>query len=62
MIVYRSREEADLENTFRVSGECICALCGKDYFHHPRATEPWNLSFTGEPFLHRMCAGWLAKL
>ena len=59
--VYRSRAEHDHEHTRRASGACLC-MCGLDYLRHPRASEPWNLSFTGEPFLHRLCSGELVKL
>lgn len=62
LIVYRSREDFDHEWTYRASGDCLCLCCGKNYHGHPRAAEPWNLSFTGEPFLHRLCNGELVKL
>lgn len=59
---YRSREHFDLEWTYRAHMACLCDICGKEYIDHPRAKEPWNLSFTGEPFLHRLCNGELVKL
>ena len=59
---YRSREEFDLEHTIRTNHLMVCCHCGRLYLDHPRAREPWNLSFTGEPFLHRVCSGWLVKL
>lgn len=56
-----SREDADHHLTVRASGDCLCRICGKDYYSHPYAPEPWNLSFTGKPFLHRICTGELIK-
>ena len=60
--VYRSREEAEHEHCIRASHLCVCPHCGKLYIDHPFAREPYLLSFTGEPFLHRLCSGLLAKL
>jgi hypothetical protein len=57
-----SREDVDNECTYRASGDVVCEHCGRLYFDHPFALERWNLSFTGDPFLHRLCDGSLVKL
>lgn len=44
----------------RVSGECICDICGHEYWKHPMETR--ILGFEDLPFLHRMCNGWFGKL
>lgn len=62
MRFYRSQEEFDLEWTYRAHHECECPVCGRFYIDHAYAREPHNLSFTGEPFLHRLCNGELVKL
>ena len=59
---WHSREKFENEHTFRAHHECLCPICGLIYIDHPYARESWNLSFTGEPFLHRLCSGWLVKL
>lgn len=60
--LYWDQEEFDLEMTDRASGECACVICGKLYWDHPYAREPWNLSFENTPFLRRLCTGHLVKL
>lgn len=59
---YRSRADVDLQLTTRAAGACLCAICGREYWRHPVATESWNLSFDTTPFLHRLCNGHLVKL
>lgn len=59
---YRSREEFDNEQCYRAHHESLCPVCGRFYIAHPYATEAWNLSFTRQPFLHRLCNGELVKL
>lgn len=44
----------------RASGECVCAACGKDYFHHPPDTSV--LGYDGRPFLRIVCGGQRVKL
>lgn len=43
----------------RVSGECICDLCGQQYYAHPNA--PY-LGYDDKPFLRVLCNGDLVKL
>lgn len=45
---------------YRACGQCICDVCGKEYFKHP--FDFWELSYTGEPFLHVLCNGDRVKL
>lgn len=45
----------------RVSGECICDICGNEYWKHPMETRiPSGVD--DRPFLHRLCNGWFGKL
>jgi hypothetical protein len=55
-------QEDDRQDFVRASGDCVCEICGKDYYHHPEADEPQYLSYDGTPFLHRLCDGTLVKL
>lgn len=50
------------EDFTRASGDCICDACGEDYYSHSPAEERHNLSYDGNPFLHRLCDGSLVKL
>jgi hypothetical protein len=61
VIVYRSREDIDHDRTYRASGTCVCAICGREYRHHPVATDAHLIGWMG-PFLHRLCNGELVKL
>lgn len=44
----------------RTSGEMICAICGKDYYHHPYVSEARD----GEnhPYLNIICDSSIVKL
>ncbi len=44
----------------RVSGDCICTQCSRDYYSHPLAPE-WT-DWDSEPYLNRLCDGRLVKL
>ncbi len=44
----------------RASGLVICEHCGKDYYHHPYASECRDDQ--GHPFLHVTCDGDIVKL
>ena len=41
----------------RVSGECICPLCGLTYYTHPKEVRVQD--FSGNSTLYRLCNGWL---
>ena len=53
-------EEEYLRRTFRVSGECVCEVCGNLYYDHPMETR--ILGYDDAPFLNRLCDGRLGKL
>ena len=43
----------------RASGDCVCEVCGKEYWRHEMATE---IVGSDGPFLNRLCNGRLVKL
>lgn len=44
----------------RVSGDCICSICGNDFYSHPM---DWRvLGYGNVPFLNIICDGTRAKL
>lgn len=45
---------------FRASGDCICSICGKEYWKHKLSME--YLGYNDEPYLNRLCDGRLVKL
>jgi hypothetical protein len=50
---------------FRAGGDCICKICGKDYYRHPfyRLTVGgWDLPYNQGFWLHVLCNGDLVKL
>jgi len=47
------------EEFIRASGDCICEICGKEYWRHPFSE---HLSYNDEPFLNKLCDGTLVKL
>jgi hypothetical protein len=44
----------------RVSGDCICLICGGKYYDHPNDME--QLDWQGSPFLNVLCDGTRVKL
>lgn len=50
-----SDEEAH-DRMYRVSGDCVCKVCGKTYWKHP---DEVRLTWI---HLKRLCNGWLGKL
>lgn len=44
----------------RACGDCICEVCGKDYYSHPFADEA--RTDENRPFLHVTCNGDIVKL
>jgi len=44
----------------RVSGDAICHICNQPYRKHPHETRV--IGYNGEPFLRKLCNGWLGKL
>ena len=58
---YKTASENDIEEkVVRASKDCICPVCNKEYGKH--IMDNITLSYTGEPYLHRICIGILAKL
>jgi hypothetical protein len=52
---------ADSHEPFiRVSGECVCEVCGDKYWRHPHDMK--QLDSNGEPFLKVRCDGRRLKL
>lgn len=45
---------------YRASKDCICGACGLEFWRHP--LDFWELSYSGEPFLHVLCNGDRVKL
>lgn len=45
---------------YRAGGDCLCEICGKEYRKHQ--FDFYELSYTGEPFLHVLCNGDRVKL
>lgn len=56
----RELTDEDMRRFHRVSGECICEVCGNEYYDHPVETR--ILGNENEPFLYRLCNGWFGKL
>lgn len=44
----------------RVSGDCICEICGKIYYDHEYGME--EIGYDGRPFLIVLCNGDRVKL
>jgi uncharacterized cysteine cluster protein YcgN (CxxCxxCC family) len=55
----RTQEEQDQERMKRLPHDGICATCGKTCIKHPFHTA---LDWDGNPYLHVLCDGTLAKL
>lgn len=53
-------EDEYLKRTRRAGGDCECDVCGRKYYDHPM--EVRILGYDDQPFLHRICDGWLVKL
>jgi hypothetical protein len=56
-----------VETFIRAGGDCVCARCGKDYYHHPSCAQselPEHMSSSGyrEFILHVLCDGTHVKL
>ena len=45
---------------YRASGDCLCGLCGRDYWRHPECTGSQRWSDMG--WLHLLCNGDLVHL
>lgn len=54
-----TEEEID-ERMLRTDQNTICPICGKTHIEHPLIDDV--LDFDGQPFLHSICDGTLAKL
>ena len=60
MLVHCGYSEDEIgEKMFRTSGECVCKECGKPYRKHPFIDDVLS---DGQPWLHLLCDGTLAKL
>ena len=57
MVQYPETDDID---GIRASGECICNICGKEYYDHPY---DWRIiGYGGVPYLNIICDGTRVKL
>jgi len=54
-------EEKRMLESYRSSGDCICEICGKNYYRH-KSYEPSGKTNDGVPWLNELCNGDLVKL
>ena len=54
-------EEESCRRMHRVSGQCVCDICGYEYWQHPDETRCLS-AIDDQPFMVRLCNGWLGKL
>jgi len=52
--------ELDYPEFTRASGQCICSICGREYWRHPHDFR-W-LDWIEVPYLRKLCDGTLVKL
>ena len=45
---------------YRASKDCVCPICRQECIRHP--LDFWELSYSGDPFLHVLCNGDRVKL
>jgi len=53
------RLEKEKYNFVRASGDCVCEICGRNYYKH-MFTE--HRDSNDEPFLNKLCDGRIVKL